>query len=89
MEISLVENDRAFAAYALFMLAGITTVVAASVAAGIAGLPDPLGFLEHVSLSLAFRAAYKSLSGWDWSDWSLTGGRVREAVARALVGAEA
>jgi hypothetical protein len=48
--------------------------------AGIATLPTPLVFLEHVGMSLAFRAAYKSLGRFSWDDWSLTGARTAAAL---------
>lgn len=60
------DNDRIFAAYALLLVAGVASVVTASVTAGIAALPSAGVFLEHVALSFGFRAAYKSLDGFDW-----------------------
>ena len=59
-------NDRAFAIYALIVISGVASVITASVMAGIATLPTPLVFAEHIALSLAFRAAYKSIGGFDW-----------------------
>lgn len=59
-------NDRIFAAYALVLVAGVASVITASVTGGIAALPSAGVFLEHVALSFGFRAAYKSLDGFDW-----------------------
>ncbi|MGH0029502.1 MAG: hypothetical protein ACQGVC_06910 [Myxococcota bacterium] len=61
------DNDRIFAAYALLLLAGVASVITASVMAGIAALPSAGVFLEHVALSFGFRAAYKSLGGFEWA----------------------
>ena len=63
-------NDRAFHYYALFLVAGVASVITASVMAGLATLPTPLVFAEHLALSLLFRASYKSFGGFDW----ITGG---------------
>jgi hypothetical protein len=59
-------NDRIFAAYALILVAGVASVITASVTAGIAAVPSAGVFLEHVALSFGFRAAYKSLGGFEW-----------------------
>ena len=60
------DNDRIFAAFALLLVAGVASVITASVASGIATLPSAGTFLADVSLSFGFRAAYKSLDGFDW-----------------------
>ncbi len=60
------QNDRAFAIYALIVVSGVASVITASVMAGIATLPTPLVFAEHIALSLLFRASYKSFGGFDW-----------------------
>ena len=60
------DNDRFFAFYALTLIAGISSVITASVMAGVATLPTLGVFVEHVALSLAFRGAYKSFGGFDW-----------------------
>lgn len=75
------ENDKLFAAYALFLVAGIGSVIAALLAVGVANLPDPIGLTEHLSFSLLMRASYKSLAGWDGSEWSLAFGRPAARVA--------
>lgn len=59
-------NDRAFAAYGLILIAGVASVITASVMAGVATLPSAFVFLEHLALSLLFRTAYKSFGGFDW-----------------------
>jgi hypothetical protein len=61
-----VKNDKIFAAYALILVGGCASVITASVMAGFATLPTFAVFLEHIALSLAFRAAYKSIGGFDW-----------------------
>jgi hypothetical protein len=75
-----VNNDKAFAIYALVLIGGVASVVTASVMAGYATFPTPLVFLEHVSLSLAFRWAYKTIGGFDMGDWSVLGDKVAEPV---------
>jgi hypothetical protein len=67
------DNDKAFAAYLLILVAGVTSTLAASVMAGFASLPSPVVFLERVALGLMMRASYKSIGGWDWADWSIGG----------------
>jgi hypothetical protein len=64
------DNDKLFTAYALVLIAGVASVVTASVAAGVAVLPTPLVFVEHLCMSLLFRAAYKSIGGFDWPIWA-------------------
>ena len=59
-------NDRAFTVYALTLIALITSVISASVLSGIATLPSAGVFLEHLALSVGFRAAYHSFGGIDW-----------------------
>jgi hypothetical protein len=61
-----VNNDKVFAAYAVILVGGIASVLTASVIAGVTTLPTFALFLEHVVLSLLFRAAYKSIGGFDW-----------------------
>jgi hypothetical protein len=36
----------------------------------VAVLPTPLVFVEHLCMSLLFRAAYKSIGGFDWPIWA-------------------
>jgi hypothetical protein len=60
------DNDRVFATYACTLIAAITSVLAASVLAGFAVLPSTGVFLEHLAMSLGFRALYKSFGGFDW-----------------------
>jgi len=65
------DNDKAFAIYALALITGLATLLTVSLMAGFATLPAPLTFLEHLSLGLAFRAAYKGIGGFSWDEWSL------------------
>jgi len=60
------DNDKVFTVYALTLIAGVLSVISASVMAGVATLPTPLNFVEHLALSFGFRAAYKSLAGPGW-----------------------
>ena len=76
-------NDRIFTAYALLLVSGIVSTLAASVLAGFASLPSAPVFFEHVALGLAIRTSYKLFGGFDWADWSFTS----DATA-AEVGAE-
>jgi hypothetical protein len=75
------DNDKAFAIYALTLLAGLASLLTVALVAGFATLPAPLGFFEHLALGLAFRAAYKGIGGFSWDDWSLLGGRVGPATS--------
>lgn len=54
------ESNRAFGIYAAVLVGGILSVISASVMAGVTAVPGALTFVEHVSMSLLFRAAYKS-----------------------------
>jgi hypothetical protein len=91
-----VENDKAFAAYAFTLVAGIGTLVTVMLS-GAGPLPSALALLEHVVLSLMIRASYKSLGGWDWSEWKLVTARPRwvtvkvgpRATPNGAAGAEA
>jgi hypothetical protein len=76
-------NDKAFALYAILIFSGVASVLTASVMAGVAALPTPLVFLEHLAMSFGFRAAYKSFEGWDWSEWSLTSDALAAPAAPA------
>ena len=59
-------NDKIFAAYAVTLVAMVTSVIYASVMAGIAAVPTFGVFVEHLAMSLIFRGAYKSFAGFDW-----------------------
>jgi hypothetical protein len=69
----------------LILVAAVGSLLTASVAAGIALAPSPLVFLEHVALGLAIRAAYKSIGGWNWADWSFGAEPAAEAPAEAAL----
>ena len=75
------DTEKSFAAYALVLIAAVASVLTASLVAGVARLPSPLVFLEHVALGLAMRASYKSIGGWNWADWTFTVDRPSEAGA--------
>ena len=60
------DNDRVFSLCALTLVAAVASLLTASIATGIAALPEAGGFLGHLALSLGFRAAYKSFGGFDW-----------------------
>ena len=77
----MLENDRAFAAYVLLLTVMVVSVITASVVAGVAAFPRPMVFLEHLALGLLVRASYKSLGGFDWSDWSIWSEPAGEEVA--------
>lgn len=64
------DDDKLFTIYALVLIAGVASVITASVMAGVAMLPTPFGFAEHLAMSLLFRAAYKSIGGFDWPIWA-------------------
>ena len=66
-------NDKSFALYALFLVAGVVCLLSSVVVAGVTTLPAPLVFLQEVSLGLLMRASYKSFAGWNWADWTFTG----------------
>ena len=79
-------SDKAFGIYAVAMIGMVASVITASVMAGFATFPSLLVFLEHIALSLLFRAAYKSLDG----PYGLFSKRVEEgASVETLVPAEA
>ena len=60
------DNDKAFAVFAVALIGGVLSVITASVVAGFATAPSPLVFAEHVTMSLVFRAAYKSFGETIW-----------------------
>ena len=78
------DTEKRFVAYALVLVAAVASVLTASLFAGVARLPSPLVFLEHVALGLAMRASYKSMGGWNWADWTFTVDRPAADAARGL-----
>jgi hypothetical protein len=64
-----VDNDKVFAAWALTLVASVACVLTASVVSGIAALPAPLVFAEHLLMAFTVRAAYKSFGGVTWPLW--------------------
>lgn len=75
------DNDKVFTGFALGLIALVASAITASVMAGFATLPSLVVFLEHLAMSLLFRAAYKSFGGFDWADWSVAGAASGEATA--------
>ena len=75
------DNDRVFAAYALILIAGVTSTIATSVMVGFASLPSPVVFFEHVLLGLTIRSAYKFVGGWNWADWTVTAESTADAAS--------
>lgn len=67
------ENDKAFAAYALTLTAGLLVVLSFAMTMSGAVPPPPMMFVEHLAMGLTVRWAYKSFGGFDWADWSLMG----------------
>lgn len=61
------DNDKIFAAYSMSLVGAIASVITASVMAGFATLPTVGVFVEHIALSLTFRAMYKSFGGFEWA----------------------
>lgn len=57
------ENNRIFGIYTAVLIGAVLSVITASVMAGVAVLPSFFVFVEHIAMSLLFRAAYKSLDG--------------------------
>ncbi len=62
-------NDRAFMIFAMTLVAGVLSVLTASVMAGMASVPTPVMFAEHLFFTVGFRAAYKALDGPGWWGW--------------------
>jgi hypothetical protein len=75
------DQDKAFAAYALILIGAVGSLLTAMVLSGVTTAPSPLRFLEHLALGLAIRAAYKSAGGFSWADWSVRDEPAREAIA--------
>ena len=73
-------NDKAFAIYALALITAVASVLAAFVIVRPAAVPSAVIFIEHLLLGLGVRAAYKSLHGFDWSDWNFMGERSGSVV---------
>jgi hypothetical protein len=69
-------DNKAFAAWALSLVAGAAILVIAVTSTGLTSLPDPFTFLQKVAMGLSVRAAYKWFGGWDWNEWSIAGDAV-------------
>lgn len=86
------DNDKAFAAYALFLFVGVVAVISVLVTVlGTGTWPTPLHLAEHVTLGLVVRASYKWVGGWNPADWTLAGdgARAKTASAEEVLGAGA
>ncbi len=66
-------DDKAFATWALLLIAGAGLLATALVTSGIAEAPALGWLLDHAALGLAIRFAYKWVGGFDWADWSVRG----------------
>lgn len=73
-------DDKVFAAYAFALIGGAAMVLTALLMAGIAHVPPAAMIVQEVGLGLLIRAAYKSIAGWNWADWSVTSDRIRETA---------
>jgi hypothetical protein len=85
-------DNKAFAAWALFVIAGSAALMMFVAFVLGAKLPPFTTFAEHVAMGLCVRAAYKSTGGWNWADWSIAGestGEPTEAGVHAQPGATA
>ena len=56
-------NDKAFAIYALTLVTMLAAVITFAVTGGIATVPGVAFLVEHLALALAIRTAYKTLDG--------------------------
>jgi hypothetical protein len=56
-------NDRAFIAYAMALVLGISIVITTMIWIGTGQFPAALFVIEHVSLGLLIRGSYKSFDG--------------------------
>ena len=56
-------NDKAFAIFAISLVAAIGSLFTLAVATGIASVPPIAFIVEHVALALGIRTAYKTLDG--------------------------
>ena len=74
-------DNKAFAAWALFLIAGSAALMMFVAFVLGANLPPLPTFAEHVAMGLCVRAAYKSTGGWNWADWSIAGDATGEAIA--------
>lgn len=79
------DNNKAFAAWALFLVSGAGLLLTSLVLSGLTTLPPLTTALTDIALGLGVRAAYKQVGGWDWSDWSWSfAGDAPEAVAAVV-----
>jgi len=83
------DNDKAFAAFALILLAGVVSVISTVVLTGPGNWPTPLHLAEHVALGVSMRFAYKWIGGFDVADWSVASDRVREPAEMLPAGVTA
>jgi len=82
-----VSNDKAFATWALLIIASAGLLLTGLVTAGLTTLPSLGAFLDHAVLALGVRFAYKWVGGFEWADWSVFGDAAEAKVAGADLGA--
>jgi hypothetical protein len=58
-------NDNAFAIYALALVGAVCGLFSIAVATDLASLPTIAFIVEHGALGVCVRAGYKSLDGWN------------------------
>lgn len=74
-------DNKAFAAWALFIITGAAILVTALTTTGLTTLPDPFTFAQKVAMGLSVRFAYKWFGGWDPAEWSIAGDASAESGA--------
>jgi len=59
----MLKDDKAFATYALSLIAAVVCLLSAVVYSQLGTPPTAAQFIEHLAIGLLFRGAYKSLDG--------------------------
>ena len=68
MHLNNIDNiDKPFAIYALALTFGTISVISFAIIGSGGSFPPTAFILEHLAMSLTFRAAYKSLDGRDYA----------------------
>ena len=78
------QSDRVFAVFTLALVGGLAILLTLLFQSENAIVPTPVGFIEHIAISLSFRFAYKWIGGSDASEWIpafITDGDIGGAVA--------
>jgi hypothetical protein len=76
------DNDKAFAIWAVVLIGAVASLLTGSVAAGMATLPSLSSFAEHVTLGLVIRTSYKSFAGPGFIADTRTAEMVRNFAAK-------